>query len=408
MHNLPDLLPDHRLHAPVPPALRTLARDCLDDVDTLVGRYVDEVARLENYQSAVDPADLRETARTCFEMLLRLIGGLPVPRELLLTPERLGRRRAHQGVPLDRLMQAVRMDFRVLWNAFLERTPAPAMPELTSGAVRVWEAVEYHTVHAHAAYLDEVAVLARERARERAALIGRLLSSDGRDPQLVAQTATLLQAEAAADFAVVVAPPESQAALREAVTARLADRGTLQQHHGMLVLIAALPPGADTPPAAWLQGVPCAVGPVAHGLARVPDVVRVTEAIAAVLEPAAHGPVTLADAWMPVAVARLGPTAQVLADAVLAGLDPLPAGERDRLLEAVTAYCDSGSAAAAARELYCHRNTVLNRLTRFAELTGYHPTRPAEAATVLFALRCAAAPARHGSPASGEPGGTHR
>ncbi len=396
MHNSQAAPPDHRLHAPVPPVLRTLARDCLDDVDTLVGRYVEEVAQLDNYQASVETADLRETARSCFEMLLRLIGGLPVPRELLLTPERLGRRRAHQGVPLDRLMQAVRMDFRVLWNAFLQRTPAPGMPELTSGAVRVWEAVEYHTVHAHAAYLDEVAVMARERARERAALIGRLLSSDGLDPQLVAQCATLLQADAAADYAVVVAPPESRARLREFVTAHLGDRGAhLQQHHGMLVLVAALRTGSEGPPASWLAGVPCAVGPVAHGLARVPDAVRVTEAIAAVLGSEADGPVTLADAWMPVAVARLGPTAQVLADSVLAGLDQLPAPERERLLEAVTVYCDTGSAAAAARDLYCHRNTVLNRLTRFAELTGYHPTRPAQAATVLFALRCAAARPRY-------------
>ncbi|GAA0465182.1 helix-turn-helix domain-containing protein [Streptomyces olivaceiscleroticus] len=83
------------------------------------------------------------------------------------------------------------------------------------------------------------------------------------------------------------------------------------------------------------------------------------------------------------------PAAAVLADSVLAGLGPLPAHERARLLEAVTAYCDTGSATMAARELYCHRNTVLNRLTRFAELTGYHPTRPAEAATILFALYCA-------------------
>jgi hypothetical protein len=400
MHNPLAVRPDHGLHAPVPDPLRAAVRDCLEDVDSLVGLYVEEVSRLDNYQAAVDPSDLRETARACFEMLLRLIGGLPAPEELLLTPERLGRRRAHQGVPLDRLMQAVRMDFRVLWNAFLDRTPAPDLPELTRGAVRVWEAVEYHTVHAHAAYLDEVAVMARERARERTALIGRLLSSDGRDPQLVAQTATLLQVDAQADVAVVVAPPESQARLREAAGSRLAGRGThLQQHHGMLVLLAVLPAGTAEPSDAWLEGVPCAVGPVARGLARLPDVVRVTEAVAAVLDPGTSGPVTLADAWMPVAVARLGPTAAVLADSVLAGLDPLPDHERRRLLEAVTAYCGSGSVAEAGRTLYCHRNTVLNRLNRFAELTGYRPTRPADAATVLFALRCAGA--RHGSSGPG-------
>ena len=79
----------------------------------------------------------------------------------------------------------------------------------------------------------------------------------------------------------------------------------------------------------------------------------------------------------------------LLAETVLAGLEPLTAHERERLLETVTAYCDSGSVAETTRRLYCHRNTVLNRLGRFTELTGLRPTRPAEAATVLFALRCA-------------------
>ncbi|HCA87126.1 MAG TPA: PucR family transcriptional regulator [Streptomyces sp.] len=379
---------------PVPAALRTLVRDCLDDVDSLVVHYVAEVSEMDDYRATVDPGDLRDTGRACFEMLLRLIGGLPVREELLRTPEWLGRRRAHQGVPLERLLQAVRMDFRVLWNAFLERTPPEAMPELTSGAVRVWEAVEFHTVNVHAAYLDEVAVLARERERERTALMGRLLSSDGRDQQLVAQAATMLQVSAQSDFAVAIAPPESQQAMRSAVSDRLAGQvAHLQQHNGMLVLVARLPQAADASRPGWLDGVPCALGPVAHGLARVPDVVRVAEAIAATLDPQAAGPVPLSRAWMPVAVARLGPIAAILAGSVLSGLDPLPPHERQRLLDTVAAYCESGSITATGRELYCHRNTVLNRLSRFTELTGYHPTRPADAATVLFALRCASSPA---------------
>ncbi|WP_406726930.1 helix-turn-helix domain-containing protein [Streptomyces sp. GD-15H] len=400
MHNAPDVDDPVRTPAARPggdggasvlPELRTLVRDCLDDLDDLVGRYVPEVSALDDYEAVVPPEELRDTARSCFELLLRLIGDLPVPEDLRGVPERLGRRRAHQGVPLERLLQAVRMDFRVLWTAFLERTRPEDLPQLTRGAVRVWEAVEFHTVHVHAAYLDQVAVLAREQERERTALMGRLLSSDGRDQQLVAQAATLLQVNTQSDFAVAVAPPESQQELRRAVIARLAGHSLhLQQQHGMLVLVARLPQGADAPPPAWLDGVACAVGPVARGLARVPDTVRVTEAIAMTMDGGtADGPVTLVDAWMSVAAARLGPIAGMLADSVLSGLDRLSPHERGRLLDTVVAYCESGSVAAVTRELYCHRNTVLNRLSRFTELTGLHPTRPTEAATILFALQCA-------------------
>ncbi|MGY3202375.1 PucR family transcriptional regulator [Streptomyces sp. TE5632] len=401
MHNAPDIdgpaptpadRPAGDGGASVSPELRTLVRDCLDDLDDLVRRYVPEVSAFDDYEAVVPPEDLRDTARSSFELLLRLIGDLPVPEDLRAVPERLGRRRAHQGVPLERLLQAVRMDFRVLWTAFLERTRPEDLPQLTRGAVRVWEAVEFHTVHVHAAYLDQVAVLAREQERERTAFMGRLLSSDGRDQQLVAQAATLLQVNAQSDFVVAVAPPESQEELRRAVTARLTGRSPhLQQHNGMLVLVARLPQGADAPPPAWLDGVACAVGPVARGLARVPDTVRVAEAIAMTMDggdTARGGPVTLVDAWMPVSAARLGPIAGMLADSVLSGLDRLSPPERGRLLDTVVAYCESGTVSAVTRDLYCHRNTVLNRLSRFTELTGLHPTRPTEAATILFALQC--------------------
>ncbi|WP_309140535.1 hypothetical protein [Streptomyces sp. PKU-EA00015] len=35
---------------------------------------------------------------------------------------------------------------------------------------------------------------------------------------------------------------------------------------------------------------------------------------------------------------------------------------------------------------------MLNRLSRFSELTGYQPTDPVDAATALFALRAAGPP----------------
>ena len=61
------------------------------------------------------------------------------------------------------------------------------------------------------------------------------------------------------------------------------------------------------------------------------------------------------------------------------------ADERERLVEAVRAYLDSGSIGRTADVLYCHRNTVANRLRRFAEVTGVDPTIPVQAARLVVA-----------------------
>lgn len=246
-------------------------------------------------------------------------------------------------------------------------------------------------MHVHTAYLDEVAVLARERERERTVLMGRLLSSDGRDQQLVGQVATALRVDAHADFAVAVAPPAWQRKLREAAAAARAAGAVvhLHDHRGALVLVAELSRDRGGVPPRWLESVPCAVGPVARGLARVSRVLRAAEELAAALDEDVTGAVTLSDGWTGVAAARLDEIGELLTESVLSGLAGISEHERRRLLETVAAYCDSGSITAAARALFCHRNTVLNRLNRFAELTGHHPTRPREAATVLIALECA-------------------
>jgi DNA-binding PucR family transcriptional regulator len=52
----------------------------------------------------------------------------------------------------------------------------------------------------------------------------------------------------------------------------------------------------------------------------------------------------------------------------------------------VLAYARSGSVQQTASALFCHRNTVVNRLRRFADLTGRQMTTPADAALVLVAL----------------------
>ncbi len=47
--------------------------------------------------------------------------------------------------------------------------------------------------------------------------------------------------------------------------------------------------------------------------------------------------------------------------------------------------CD-GSAQRLSRRLYCHRNTVLNRLRRYEQLTGRSLSRPADLVEITLAL----------------------
>jgi hypothetical protein len=73
---------------------------------------------------------------------------------------------------------------------------------------------------------------------------------------------------------------------------------------------------------------------------------------------------------------------------LLSALDGARSQERERLLETVQAYVEgSGSVTSTARALFRHRNTVLNHLRRFEELTGLDLSRPRDAATTMLALR---------------------
>ncbi|MFF8504832.1 helix-turn-helix domain-containing protein [Streptomyces anulatus] len=71
-------------------------------------------------------------------------------------------------------------------------------------------------------------------------------------------------------------------------------------------------------------------------------------------------------------------------------LDPvLAAPDRKDLMETLTAWLDSdsGSTTEIAEILYCHRNTVRNRLDRVSRLTGRSLHRPADVAALYAGVR---------------------
>ncbi len=133
-------------------------------------------------------------------------------------------------------------------------------------------------------------------------------------------------------------------------------------------------------------GARVGISSVVAGLAAVGDARRLAET--ALRACPAGGGVVLLDEQLPAALVVSSPgLGSALAARVLGPLDRLDPADRDVIIETLTAWLDSdGSAQRAGARLYCHRNTVLNRLRRFEQLTGRCLTRPSDAVEVSLAL----------------------
>ncbi|WP_232665310.1 PucR family transcriptional regulator [Pseudonocardia sp. TRM90224] len=361
------------------------------DADVLVTAFVARVRAIPPYGRGLVPTTrLEADADATFEYLLRRVAGHPVPERSAAIGPSIGRDRARRGVPLNDLLTAVRLDFTILWSALRERAGPDDEELLVAHVEDVWGVVEDYTSQIQQSYQTEAALLARERLGDQAMLVAALLSSDDPDPDDVVRAALALDVDVDADLLVAAAGAAAARELRRAAD-RLGADGRMvhvQSAGRFSVLLARWDGGPGAPVRAALAGVPCGVGPIARGLAAVPRTARLACEIADVL-PRATGPHELADAWLPLAAGRLTDTAPELAASVLSGLAAAPAGERERILATVRAYAGVGSVGAVATRLYCHRNTVLNRLRRFTDLTGRDVTVPTDAAVVLLALESA-------------------
>ncbi|MEE1801953.1 PucR family transcriptional regulator [Streptomyces sp. NPDC101062] len=383
----------HALPDPTPRVVQ-LAKDCLDDIELLTGEWIDVVRPVRSaYADRVPDQEFRDAARHAFELLLRTVAQLRVPEDVATVSERVGERRARQGVPLESLLDAARLDFRVVWGAMVNRARAEDMAQLAVSAYHVWEAVEGHVTGIMRAYQRTVLEMGRRAEDERRMWFARLLDNAGRNPTVVRDAALALGFDGAGRFLCAAAAARDGARLLRA-TAALRAAGVILQQQPVAsdeVLTVQLGPRV-TPQSvlAQLGDVPCGVSPVVEGLGAVPRAVQLATATTRVLPVGASGPRRLEDSWLDVVVHRSGELSGELADDVLGGLNATGVAdvEKDRLLETVrTHLAGSGSIVDTAAALYCHRNTVQQRFNRFHELTGRDVRRPEDAALIALALR---------------------
>ena len=366
---------------PASPAVAALGRAALSRLDEMTDTLVEAILSTDASYGGPGPTpreDLRRSCRDNLERILQTLAGSTPPEVDQLGPPRAtGRRRAEQGMPLESVLHSYRVGFRIIWEGLVAqaRDEGPAGVEaLVQAASEVWELVDVFSSSVADSYRETEAEFARRDARRRDALVDALLEGRGSERAVAADAAAALDLPEHGRYAVVVLAGEdasrSAAPLLAARGVRSAWRSRTDREVGLLCLGSTDPElvvtllGAD----GSLRG---GVSPEVDGLASVDVGHRLAETALRALPP---GAATVAALDTRLAGALLVTAPDLAARLVERALGPVLSLERDEgavLLDTLRTWLDTGgSAGQTGARLYCHRNTVLNRLRRLEALTG--------------------------------------
>ncbi|KAB1662307.1 PucR family transcriptional regulator [Pseudoclavibacter chungangensis] len=364
------------------------------DVEELARDFEHRVRRLDWYRDEVlTVSELRGSATASFRSVLRSmdprVDRAGAKEELLEIAAHVGVSRARLGTPVEMLLHAIRIDFTVLWNHVVSIATRDDAVLLVARTEQIWGAVEEYAARTHHAYIAERARMTQEADAVRRARIATLFGAAGRSPEALAEVAAALGVRCDDDFQVAVADDEHVDELRAAIVQGELRGATVFTHAmGEATVAFWRRDGREGAAASEIvrrvRGVACAFAEHVAGLADVAPAARTCRELLDVVV-AGEGAISMADAWARLARVRLSASGQRLDADVAQALAVCTDAERDRLVEAVCGYLRSGSVHAAAAAAFCHRNTLMNRLRRFRELTGIDVSVPQQAARLVVA-----------------------
>ncbi|MBN0042610.1 helix-turn-helix domain-containing protein [Streptomyces actuosus] len=375
-------------------ALRVLhraARVLLDDLPQLTDRLLCLLQEQEPAYRAALESDTPGTWQEVHRSLRHSVSSLLDPRGAREAARhctwRIGATRAEQGLPLDALLHAFRLGGSLVWQDLVDETSRCAPEDvrlLVHVASDVWDFVDEHCTLVADAYRQTEQRLAWRRENRVRLLAGALLDGTSRIADLPETAAALGLPEHGRYVVVAVA---GEAGSRDA---ELGPATRAHWHAGPEVdHCIVLAPDGDTPAGVEPRnapGVRTGVSSAVDGLAAVGDARRLAD-VALSLCPGTGGTVRLTDHLPEALVVSCPELGTALADRVLGPLAELDGADAEVLVDTLATWlaCE-GSAQRASRRLYCHRNTVLNRLRRFEQLTGRRLARPTDLVEVGLAL----------------------
>ena len=362
------------------------------DVGKLTHEFVQRLSTIPSYANS--PLPVSEIMRTGGASFEALIVAMKVEHD---EPDSLRERdaisldvgvtRARAGVPIEALMTAIRLDFSILWEAITSLARTEDALLLVRHTARVWEVVDSYAGETQRAYVREAARIQAEAASKRQEYLATLFSERNLSATALERIAQELGQPLDTRYVVVAALREQIPALRLALANERASNKvyTYSVSDALIVFypVDARAGSESLRLSSRIETLSCGVVSEFCSLEDIGKASQVARALANLLEPAEEGAMTWSRGWARMAKLALAEAGAPGLGEVDRALEQCGTTERRRLTEAVHAYLRTGSVAHAADELFCHRNTLMNRLKRFATLTGVDPTIPLQAARLV-------------------------
>ncbi|MEU6200999.1 helix-turn-helix domain-containing protein [Streptomyces sp. NPDC047061] len=316
----------------------------------------------------------------------------------LTEPGETGRLRAVQGGPLPDVLRAYRLGFAEVWAALAEEASRRGVDpsEMVRAAADAWQFADEYSDALTSAYRRAAAELVRVQERERSALTEALLSGRITDRGTLWEVAQTLGLPRKGPFVAVAA--EATALGQEP----LADVEAQLTAHGIpsawalrpdlhIGIASLLRPGSDDLAVTLLRRLATSrvgVSPAFASLDGTGQALRYAR-LAMNSRPAGTTEVVrFQDDPLTVVMAAAPEAALGIAHRVMGPVLALGSDARAQLLDTFRCWIDAdGNAAATARALHCHPNTVRYRLRKLQDLTGRSLQTPGDTAELVAALR---------------------
>jgi hypothetical protein len=367
-----------------------------DEILATIAREVPEYARpLEGGFGRAVRTGVTEALGQFVELIRSPSGARGPGREVYVA---LGRGELRQGRTLDALQSAYRVGARVAWRRSAEAARAAGLGAdvLSLLAESIFAYIEELSADSVEGYSEARSRLVGERRRRQRELVALLL----RDPP--ADEADVRAAATAAGWTL----PRTAAALAcaeddlERIARRLPADALAAPLESLGCAVVADPEGPGRPPQLdrALADRQCALGPAvpltalatSWSLARAALLAAEAGALGGASgdREGAGGPVRADDVLVDLLLVESRALVDRIAARRLAALDGLTPAARRRMAETAHAYVrERGNAAAMARALDLHPQTVRYRLTRLRELLGEQLDDPDARLELELALR---------------------
>lgn len=380
------------------PIVARLAADLIDDLPTLAARLVDRI--LANEPDSYGRLPIDDLNASCTENLRNGLGNLaheqsPDPARA----EATARRRAEQGIPVEAVLHAFRLGFSVIWEAMVERVssrPRAELLELLRGGNTVWEVTDAHSTNVSTAYREMLADFARQDEQRRTLLLDALFEGRPSDWRELAGMARSIGLPDEGPYVAVSGEPgQAGTEALPQVEQRLRRDGVLSawrlradEHVGVVALSGDRAP--TIVPKLLDELATGRVG-LSHPFDDLMDTARALERATIArrsLRPGQRGVATIGEDPIGGLLAGSPELSRSAAHLLLGDL--LDTGEEERrvlLTTLETWMAVAGNVTEAGRRLFCHRNTVRNRLHRLEDLTGRALSDPQGLAELYVAVQ---------------------